>query len=129
MFDRRAQLLDIERLGKYHVHVHALEGFADFRSQFRGQDDDFAENAAFSHFTDEFDERLVEKRFDLSLEILKIDSVDLCRDFQRKTGPSGDFYRPVRALFSCDTPKKMKSLRSIGNTTRTTQVRGGSIVD
>src|SRR5262245_1402568 len=49
---------------------------------------------------------MVKKRFDLSLEIPKIDSIDLCRDLQGYSCPLRDFYRAVRALFRCDTPDK-----------------------
>ena len=57
----------------------------------------------FVDFTYEFDEGMVEKRFDLGLEILEVDGVYLSRQLQGDTGSLGDFYRAVRALFGRDT--------------------------
>jgi hypothetical protein len=62
----------------------------------------FAEKFAFLGFVDftyEFDEGMVEKRFDLGLEILKVYGVYLCRQLQGDAGSLSNFYRPVRTFF------------------------------
>jgi hypothetical protein len=56
----------------------------------------------FIDLADELDQRMVEERLDLFLEVLLVDLVDLRSNLERHAGANRDLDRPVRALLRGD---------------------------